>query len=126
MRDLNTLGPWLERFLVEHVVTERNLARNTRKSYRDTFVLLVPFLSRKARKSAERLAVSDLTSRRVLQFLAHIEDHRGCSAQTRNLRLTAIRAFARFIASRDPAQVAWCGHIRAITAKRRCRSPSAA
>ncbi len=123
MRNLNTLGPWLRRFLVEHIVTERNLARNTRKSYRDTFVQLVPFLSRKTRKSAERLAVSDLTSRRVLQFLAHIEDQRGCSAQTRNLRLTAIRAFARFVASRDPAQVAWCGHIRAIPAKKAMPQP---
>ena len=123
MRNLNTLGPWLERFLVEHIVTERNLARNTRKSYRDTFALLVPFLSRKARKPADRLAVRDLTSRRVLQFLAHLEDQRGCSAQTRNLRLTAIRAFARFVASRDPALVGWCGHIRAIPAKKAMPQP---
>ena len=35
-----TLGPWLRRFLCEHIVTERNLARNTRTSYRDTFCLL--------------------------------------------------------------------------------------
>ena len=125
MRNPNTLGPWLERFLVEHVVTERNLARNTRKSYRDTFVLLVPFLSRKARKPADRLGLRDLTSSRVRQFLAHIEDQRGCSAQTRNLRLTAIRAFARFVASRDPAQVGWCGHIRAIPAKKAMPQPIA-
>ena len=125
MRNLTTLGPWLERFLVEHVVTERNLARNTRKSYRDTFALLVPFLSRKARKPADRLGLRDLTSARVRQFLAHIEDQRGCSAQTRNLRLTAIRAFARFVASRDPAQVGWCGHIRAIPAKKAMPQPIA-
>ena len=24
-----TLGPWIRRFLLEHVVAERNLARNT-------------------------------------------------------------------------------------------------
>ena len=47
MPDLLTLGPWLRRFLCEHIVTERNLARNTRKSYRDTFSLLLPFVSRK-------------------------------------------------------------------------------
>ena len=35
MRDIRTLGPWLRRFLVEYIVTERNLARNTQKSYRD-------------------------------------------------------------------------------------------
>ncbi len=123
MRDLITLGPWLRRFLTEHIVTERNLARNTRRSYRDTFSLLLPFISGKVRKPVYRLAVADLTSRRVLQFLAHLEEDRGCSARTRNQRLAAIRAFARFVSSRDPAQVEWCGHIRAITAKKSIAEP---
>ena len=67
-----TLGPWLRRFLCEHIVTERNLARNTRTSYRDTFSLLLPFVSRGLRKPVDRLAVCDLTSRLVLEFLAHL------------------------------------------------------
>ena len=87
MNEPRTLGPWLRRFLAEYVVTERNLARNTQLSYRDTFVLLIPFVSAKVRKPADRLALDDLSSRRVLEFLAHLEDERGCSAQTRNLLL---------------------------------------
>ena len=120
---LVTIGPWLRRFLCEHIVTERNLARNTQKSYRDTFSLLLPFVSGKLRKPVERLAVCDLTSRLVLQFLAHLEDERRCSVQTRNQRVAAIRAFARFIASRDPAQIEWCGHIRAIPSKKSMPQP---
>jgi integrase/recombinase XerD len=123
MPEVVTLGPWLRRFLSEHIVTERNLARNTRKSYRDTFSLLLPFLSRKVRKPVDRLVVRDLTSRYVLQFLTHLEEDRGCSARTRNQRLAAIRAFARFIGSRDPALVEWCGHIRAITSKKSMPPP---
>jgi len=123
MRDLTSLGPWLRRFLSEYIVTERNLARNTQKSYRDTFRLLLPFVSRKVRKPVERLAVSDLTSRHVLEFLAHLEDQRGCSAQTRNQRLAAVRSFARFVASRDPTHVEWCGHIRAIVSKKATVQP---
>ena len=57
MRDADTLGPWLERFLLEYIVTERNLARNTQTSYRDTFALLLPFLSGKVGKPPDRLAV---------------------------------------------------------------------
>lgn len=30
MRDTRTLGPWLRRFLVEYIVTERNLAVTAR------------------------------------------------------------------------------------------------
>lgn len=123
MLDLITLGPWLRRFLCEHIVTERNLARNTRSSYRDTFSLLLPFVSRKVRKPVDRLTVRDLTSPHVLQFLAHLEEDRGCSARTRNQRLAAIRAFARFVGSRDPAHVEWCGHIRAITSKKSMPPP---
>lgn len=123
MPELVTLGPWLRRFLVEHIVTERNLARNTRTSYRDTFSLLLPFVSRKLRKPVDRLTVCDLTSRLVLQFLAHLEEDRGCSARTRNQRLAAIRAFARFVGSRDPAHVEWSGHIRAIASKKSISPP---
>ena len=125
MSDIQTLGPWLRRFLCEHIVTERNLTRNTRNSYRDTFALLLPLLSGKLRKPVDRLAVRDLTSRRLLDFLAHLEDSRGCSVQTRNQRLTAIRAFARFVGSRDPAHVEWCGHIRAIQSKKATPQPIA-
>ncbi len=34
MRDPSLLGPWVRRFLQEHLVGERNLSRNTQHSYR--------------------------------------------------------------------------------------------
>ena len=123
MNNPKTLGPWLRRFLVEHIVTERNLAPNTQKSYRDTFTLLLPFIGAKARKSVDRLAVQNLKAGRVLQFLAYLEDDRGCSVPTRNQRLTAIRAFARFVASRDPAHLEWSANIRAIALKKATPQP---
>ena len=123
MSERESLGPWLRRFLVEYIVTERNLARNTRTSYRDTFSLLLPFVSGKLRKPVDRLAVRDLTSGLVLTFLTHLEDDRDCSVRTRNQRLAAIRAFARFVGSRDPAHVEWCGHIRAIASKKSMPPP---
>lgn len=30
MRETSALGPWIRRFLLEHLVSERNLAANTR------------------------------------------------------------------------------------------------
>jgi integrase/recombinase XerD len=123
MSERESLGPWLRRFLVEYIVTERNLARNTRTSYRDTFSLLLPFVSGKLRKPVDRLAVRDLTSGLVLKFLTHLEDDRGCSVRARNQRLATIRAFARFVGSRDPAHVEWCGHIRAIASKKSMSPP---
>lgn len=123
MSDAQTLGTWLRRFLSEHIVTERNLAKNTQKSYRDTFRLLLPFIGAKVRKPVDRLWVHDLTCSRVLQFLVHLEEDRGCSVPTRNQRLAAIRGFARFVGSRDPALVEWSGQIRLIPPKKATPPP---
>ena len=117
------LGPWLQRFLTQHVVTERNLARNTCKSYRDSFKLLVPFACAQLGKQDYQLTVPDLSSELVRGFLDHLEGERGCCTYTRNLRLTAIRAFARFVASRDPAHVVWRGQISAISSKKTTPKP---
>jgi len=40
MNKLPMLSPWLQWYFTEHISTERNLALNTGKSYRDTFVML--------------------------------------------------------------------------------------
>ncbi len=45
MRSCRMLGAWFRRYVEEHIVNERNLAENTRQSYRDSFVLLLPFVS---------------------------------------------------------------------------------
>ena len=123
MRNNHTLSSWVERFFVEHIVTERNLALNTQKSYLDTFKLLVPFVCAKLRKSDNRLAVHDITSELVLQFLSHLENDRGCSVQTRNQRLTAVRVFARFVGGRDPTHLGWSSRIRSIPVKRATQQP---
>jgi integrase/recombinase XerD len=41
MNDKILLGPWVRRSLLEHLVAERNLARNTQRSYRDALTLLI-------------------------------------------------------------------------------------
>ena len=45
-KDDGLLGAWIRRFLMEHLVAERNLSRNTQRSYRDAFAQLMPFVSR--------------------------------------------------------------------------------
>ena len=64
-------GPWVQRFLVHHLVTERNLSRNTCKSYRDTFKLLVPFACAELGKQDYQLTVPNLSSELVRRFLDH-------------------------------------------------------
>src|SRR5438552_12781176 len=97
MTDSALLGPWVRRFLLEHLVGERNLARNTQQSYRDTLRLLLPFTARRSRKRIDRLGVEDLSADRVRSFLQELEEQRGCGVATRNQRLAAIHSLAHFI-----------------------------
>lgn len=115
------LGSWIKRFLIEHLPTERNLAVNTVRSYRDCLTLLLPFAARRCGRPVERLQVEDLTADRVTAFLGHLERERGCSARTRNQRLSAIRSFARYVSMRDVALVEWAASIRDIPQKKAAR-----
>ena len=107
----------------EYLVSERNLARNTQLSYRDTLALLLPFVAAQARTPVDRLGARDLDADRVRAFLVHLEQGRGCSPRTRNQRLAAIRCFARYVAGRCPEHVAWCSRIRAVPLKKAAPPP---
>lgn len=115
------LGHWVRRFLIEHLVGECNLAHNTRLSYRDALTLLLPFVSAKLHRAVDQLTVSDLSADRLREFLADLETTRHCSIATRNQRLAAIHALARFIGEHSPEHIAWCTQIRAVPFKRAAR-----
>ena len=122
MKDKTLLGPWVRRFLLEHLVAERNLARNTQVSYRDTLALLLPFASKHGGHAIDRMTVEDLTPSAVRKFLDHLEHDRQCSGVTRNQRLATIRSLARFIGMHSPAHVAWCAEIRATPFKKTAKT----
>ena len=65
MTDTTKLGPWVRRFLLEHLIDERNLARNTQRSYRDSLALLISFIATKVNKEVDRLIVGDITAEAV-------------------------------------------------------------
>ena len=118
MPDTGLLGPWVRRFLLEYLVGERALARNTQKSYRDALGQLLPFVARSAGRRVERLRVDDVSADRVRDFLRDLEEGRRCGAATRNQRLVAIHSLARFVALRGPEHVAWCAELQAVQAKK--------
>jgi site-specific recombinase XerD len=118
MTDTTLLGPWVRRFLLEHLITERNLSRNTQRSYRDTLSLLMPFAAAVKKKDVDQLAATDLDADLVRNFLLHLEEQRKCGIATRNQRLAAIHALARFIGISCPELIAWSGQIRSIPFKK--------
>jgi integrase/recombinase XerD len=112
------LGPWLKRFLLEYLISVKNLSRNTQQSYRDTFRLYLPYLAKKIKKSVDQLTTQDMSSKSIENFLLNIELERHCSIATRNQRLTAIHAFAEFVGLNSPEHTEWCRQVHSIPFKR--------
>ncbi|BBO87600.1 tyrosine-type recombinase/integrase [Desulfosarcina ovata] len=118
MNNTSLLGPWVRRFLLEYIVKERNLTINTRSSYRDMLVLLLPYAAVHLKKPVDRLAVVDLSAELIRKFLTNLEQNRRCCIATRNQRLSGLHALARFIGENSPEHVAWCAQIRLIPFKK--------
>ncbi len=122
MTDHAQLGPWVRRFLLEYLISVRNLARNTQRSYRDTLCLLLPFIARQVGKPVDQLAVTDLSADRIRAFLLELEQQRKCAITTRNHRLAAIHSLAHFIGLHSPEHLEWCASLRAIPCKKAPRT----
>src|SRR5471030_1972741 len=122
MKNETLMCPWVRRFLLEHLVAERNLSRNTQASYRDTLTLLLPFAGKHGGGAIDRMTVEDLTPSIVRKFLDHLEHDRQCSGVTRNQRLATIRSLARFIGMRSPVHLAWCSEVRAVPFKKTAKT----
>ena len=97
MKTQNYLSSWIKRFLLEYLISTKNLSRNTQHSYRDTFRLCLPFVAKKTKKLIEQLNVDNLSPAIIKAFLLSLEIERKCSLATRNQRLAALHAFANFI-----------------------------
>lgn len=99
--------------------TQRNLSPHTLSAYRDTFRLLLRFLADREGGSIDQLSLETLTPEATLAFLEHLEHTRGNTIRTRNARLAAIHAFARFAVSQKAPDFLVCGQrILAIPCKR--------
>ena len=98
-----TLPSLIERFFTQRLMHERNVSPHTIAAYRDTFRLLFAFAQAKLGKPPSRLDLADLDAPFISAFLDDLEVTRSIGIKTRNLRLTAIRAFFRFVALEEPA-----------------------
>ncbi|MHC4193807.1 MAG: tyrosine-type recombinase/integrase [Planctomycetota bacterium] len=113
----------IKRFFSHYLPAERGLSPNTVSSYRDTLKLLLCYVADDLSKSVDDLVVEDIDEARVLGFLDHVEQERGCCPETRNSRLTAIRRFFVFISRQEPALLVQCHQIRSMTLKRTGHKP---
>ncbi|MBM4259636.1 MAG: hypothetical protein FJ147_27530 [Deltaproteobacteria bacterium] len=115
---LDVVSPHIHAFFTEYLAKQKRASPHTVTSCRDTLRLLLTYVQETTGRAPSAVRVSDLTLPLILQFLDHLEQQRGNSVRSRNIRLSVIRALFRTIALRDPSCIAQTTQILAIPIKR--------
>lgn len=123
MANNTALSFLLQAFFTDRLVRQRQVSPNTIASYRDTFCLLFEFAQQRLGKAPSNLVLEDLDAPFVGDFLEHLEQDRGNSARSRNVRLAAIHSFFKYLALRTPNCSALIQRVLAIPSKRYSRKP---
>lgn len=114
----NLLGAIVRDYFSDHLPRIRGSSPHTILSYRDSIVLLLRFVAEQRKVSVAALDLADVDPPNILAFLSHLEDRRSNGVATRNVRLAAIHALFRFVASRNPELLDLAQRVIAVPFKR--------
>ena len=94
---MTELAPHISAFLRDHLPRDRRASRHTIESYATSFQLLVCFAAERLGVRPCRVGIEQLAAPLILDFLNDLEDRRGNSVGTRNVRLAAFKSFFRYL-----------------------------
>jgi integrase/recombinase XerD len=115
---MTPIAPHIEAFLRQHLGQQRAASSHTCDSYAYSFQLLFEFAAHQLKRAPSTLTLEQLTPELISAFLQSLEETRGNSPNTRNIRLAAIRSFFRFLEHRHPAALDQIRRVRAIPFKK--------
>jgi site-specific recombinase XerD len=122
MKSPATLAALLENFFTQRLMSQRQASPHTISSYRDTFRLLLTFAQGRLHKPPSRLDLTEIDAPLIAAFLDDLENSRGITARSRNLRLTAIRSFFHYAAYEEPSRASQIQRVLSIPSKRHTRA----
>ena len=108
----------VQQFFTEYLVAQRAVSPRTVACYRDALMLFLDFASHKLGKAPTALRLVDIQPDLILAFLDHLEHGRNNAVRSRNLRLTALRAFLKFAGRRDVTSLHVVERALAVPMKR--------
>ena len=125
MHTETTFAVLLERFFTDRLMQQRKASPHTIASYRDTFRLLLQYAQSRLNRAPSDLAMENLNTLFIVAFLNHLEQERGNSARSRNVRLAAIHSFFRYVELYEPCYCALAQQVLGIPSKRYTQRPIA-
>ncbi|MGB5601069.1 MAG: site-specific integrase [Gammaproteobacteria bacterium] len=122
MTTATSLAPLLERFFTQRLMLQREASPHTISSYRDTFRQFLTFAQQRLHQRPSYLNIEQIDAPLIVAFLDELEKQRGLTVRSRNLRLTAIHSFFRYVAFELPEHAAQIQRVLAIPSKRFART----
>jgi integrase/recombinase XerD len=92
----NSLLIALSEYFFSFLPDVKGLSKNTIISYQYAFQLLYEFLYEDQGLTPDKISFDTFTAENISSYLLWLENNRGCSPTTRNLRRTAILSFAKY------------------------------
>lgn len=119
----NDFPDYLTTFFTKYITLHKGLSPNSISSYSDTFIVFFRYCMEIHSIRQEKMTFSIMSKALVAGFCEWIEVDRKCSVATRNLRLTAMHTFFRYLQSEAPEHAALCRDILSIPMKKSVRKP---
>ena len=113
----STLALALQGFFTDYLPQQRALSPHTLQSYRDSLKLLLLFAAGK-KGDPSQLSVEHLSVERITAFLQSLETGRHNKVSTRNVRLSAIHSFFRYLGGQCPEHLEQTQRLLSIPFKR--------
>jgi site-specific recombinase XerD len=113
----SVLARTLEGFFTDYLPRQRAMSPNTLHNYRDSLKLFLLFVAGKKRDPST-LTAEQLTPERILAFLQHLETDRKNKPCTRNIRLSAIHSFFRYLGGQQPQYLELAQRVLSVPFKR--------
>jgi site-specific recombinase XerD len=113
----NDFSQYVTKFFSQYLPMQRGLSINTISAYRDTFLQFLDYINTIKGIKSNKILLSDITYDLILNFLDYLEQEKGASISTRNLRLTGIRTFFKYVQRSSLKHFDHCSSILEIKAK---------
>ena len=106
-------------FFISFMIQQKQVSQKTVNSYRDCFKLFFRYLSDIHGISPDRACMEHFERDYIAGFMDYLKSTRGCSANTVNQRMAAIRSFLRkYVAFEAPEYMQLVNSVLAIPAVR--------
>lgn len=88
-------------FINEYAPVHVTTSEHTLKNYRTSLMLYLTYLEKEQNITPSRLNIDCFSLKYIEGWMRWIKENRGCSAQTCNIRLGALRTFMKYLGERN-------------------------